>query len=97
MFADIPKETLPKRRIRVNIESSVYLTFEYLLLESLVYLSLELSILFINCAQDGVSLISKRRAVKKEMRICVNIKATRTKWIESILKTLFEFMLTQMA
>ena len=64
-------------------------------LESLVYWSLELSISFINCAQEGASLISKQRAVKKKMRICVNIKATRTKWIQSILKTMFEFMLTQ--
>ena len=30
VFADIPKETLPKRRIWVNIESLVYLTLEYL-------------------------------------------------------------------
>ena len=78
VFADISKETLPKRRIWVNIESLVYLTLEYLSLESLVYLSLELSISFINCAQEGASLISKQRAVKKKMHICVNIKATRT-------------------
>ena len=32
-------------------------------------------------------------AVKKKMRICFNIKATRTKWIQSILNTMFEFML----
>ena len=95
MFADISKEILLKWRIWVNIESLVYLTLEYLSLESLVYLSLELSISFINCAQEGASLISKQRAVKKKMRICVNIKATRTKWIQSILKTMFEFMLTQ--
>ena len=66
VFADISKETLPKRRIWVNIESLVYLTLEYLSLESLVYLSLELSISFINCAQEGASLISKQRAVKKK-------------------------------
>ena len=95
VFADISKEILLKWRIWVNIESLVYLTLEYLSLESLVYLSLELSISFINCAQEGASLISKQRAVKKKMRICVNIKATRTKWIQSILKTMFEFMLTQ--
>ena len=95
VFADMSKETLPKRRIWVNIESLVYLTLEYLSLESLVYLPLELAISFINCAQEGASLISKQRAVKKKMRICVNIKATRTKWIQSILKTMFEFMLTQ--
>ena len=95
VFADISKETLLKWRIWVNIESLVYLTLEYLSLESLVYLSLELAISFINCAQEGASLISKQRAVKKKMRICVNIKATRTKGIQSILKTMFEFMLTQ--
>ena len=95
MFADISKEILLKWRIWVNIESLVYLTLEYLSLESLVYLPLELAISFINCAQEGASLISKQRAVKKKMRICVNIKATRTKWIQSILKTMFEFMLTQ--
>ena len=38
-------------------------------LESLVYWSLELSISFINCAQEGASLmISKWRAVKEKMR-----------------------------
>ena len=37
VFADISKETLPKRRIWVNIKSLVYLTLEYLSLESLVY------------------------------------------------------------
>ena len=108
LFADISKETLPKRRIWVNIESLVYLTLEYLSLESLVYLSLELLISFINCSQEGASYISKQRAVKKKMRICVNIKATRTKWIQSILnfwiqdtlyvvwmfEFMFEFMLT---
>ena len=66
VFADISKETLPKRRIWVNIESLVYLTLEYLSLESLAYLSLELSISFINCAQEGASLISKQGAVKKK-------------------------------
>ena len=35
-------------------------------LESLVYWSLELSISFINCAQEGASLISKQGAVKKK-------------------------------
>ena len=65
--------------------------------KNLVYLSLELSISFINCAQDCVSLISKQKAVKKKMRICVNIKVTRAKWIQSIFKTMFEFMPTQVA
>ena len=49
----------------------------------------------INCAQEGASLITEQEAVKKQMRIYLNIKATRTKWIRSILKTMFEFMLTQ--
>ena len=79
VFADISQETLPERRIRVNIESLVYLTLEYLSSESLVYLSLEASISFINCAQEGASLIRKQRAVKKKMRICVSIKAAQTK------------------
>ena len=64
VLVDIFKETLPKRRIRVNIESLVYLTIEYLSSESLVYLSLSIS--FINCAQKGASLISKQKAVKKK-------------------------------
>ena len=50
----------------------------------------------INCAQKGESLITEQGAVKEKMRICFNIKATQTKWIQSILKTMFEFMLTQM-
>ena len=49
----------------------------------------------INCAQEGASLISKQGAVKKKMHICFNIKATGTKWIHSILKAVFEFMLLQ--
>ena len=48
-----------------------------------------------NCAQEGASLISKQGAVKKKMHICFNIKATGTKWIQSILKIMFEFMFTQ--
>ena len=43
---------------------------------------------------QGVSLTSKQWSVKK-MRICFIIKPTQTKWIQSILKTMFEFMLTQ--
>ena len=49
----------------------------------------------INCAQEGASLITEQEAVKKQMRICLNSKARRTKWIRSILKTMSEFMLTQ--
>ena len=49
----------------------------------------------INCAREGASLISKQRVVKTKMRISFNIKTTGTKWIQSILKTMFEFMFTQ--
>ena len=66
VFSDISKETLPKRRIWINIESLVYLKLEYLSLESLVYLPLELLISFINCVQEGASLISNQGAVKKK-------------------------------
>ena len=52
VFADISKEAWPKRRIWVNIESLVFFK--------------ELSISFINCAQERASLISKQRAVKKK-------------------------------
>ena len=52
VFADISKEAWPKRRIWVNIESLVFVK--------------ELSISFINCAQEGASLISKQGAVKKK-------------------------------
>ena len=34
-----------------------------------------------NYAQEGESLISKQGAVKIKIRICLNIKATGTKWI----------------
>ena len=50
----------------------------------------------INCAEVDASLITKQVAVKKEMGICFNIKVARTKCIQSILKTIFEFALTQM-
>ena len=49
-----------------------------------------------NCAEVDASLITKQVAVKKEMGICFNIKVARTKCIQSILKTMFEFTLTQM-
>ena len=49
----------------------------------------------INCAQEGASLNSKQGTVKKKMHISRNIKAIQTKWIQSILKTIFEFTLTQ--
>ena len=50
----------------------------------------------INCTQECASLITKQEAVKKKMYVCFNIKATQSKWIQSILKTMFEFALTQM-
>ena len=50
----------------------------------------------INCAQEGASLITEQGAVKEKMQICFNLKVTQIKWIQSILKTMFKFMLTQM-
>ena len=50
----------------------------------------------INCAQDGASVITEHGAVKEKIRIYFNIKATRTKWIQIILKTMFEFMLNDL-
>ena len=52
VFVDISKEAWPKRRIWCNIKSLVFFK--------------ELSISFINCTQEGPSLISKQRAVKKK-------------------------------
>ena len=75
----VSKEALPKRRIWVNMESLVFVK--------------ELSISFINCAQEGASLISKQGALNKRMRICFTIKAAGTKWIQSFLKAIIEFML----
>ena len=49
----------------------------------------------INCAQVGVSLITEQVAVKKKMGICFNIKVSRTKCVQSVLKIMFEFTLTQ--
>ena len=46
----------------------------------------------INCAQEGVSLVSKNETVKEKMCICFNVKATVAKWIWSTLIVLFEFM-----
>ena len=81
VFADIFKKALPKRRISVNIVSLVIF---------------QRTINIANYAQDGVSLISEQGTVKKKMGICFNIRFTQTKWIQSILKTMFGFMLTQM-
>ena len=50
----------------------------------------------INSSQEGASLISKQGTLKKKMHVCFNIKATGTKCIQSILKVMFEFMLTQL-
>ena len=61
VFADISKEALQKRRIWVNIKSLVFVK--------------ELSISFINCAQEGASLISKQGAVKKKK--CVFVSTSR--------------------
>ena len=44
--------------------------------------------------QEGVSLITEKGVVKEKVRTFLNIKATRTKWIQSILKTMFQFILT---
>ena len=52
VFAGISEEVWPKRRILVNIESLAYVK--------------ELSISFINSAQEGASLIGKQGAVKKK-------------------------------
>ena len=52
VFVDISKESLIKKKNRVNIKSLVF--------------AKELSISFINCTQEGASLISKEVAVKKE-------------------------------
>ena len=52
------------------------------------------AISIINCAQEGSSLITEQGAIKEKMRIRFNIKATRRKWLQSILNTIFEFMLT---
>ena len=60
VFAVISKEALPKRRISVNIVSSVFVK----------ELSMSLT------AQKGASLNTEQGAVKEKMHICFNIKAT---------------------
>ena len=52
VFVDISKESLIKKKNRVNIKSLVF--------------AKELSISFINCTQEGASLISKQGVVKKK-------------------------------
>ena len=52
----------------------------------------------INCAQEGVSLISKQGEVKKKNCYLFQHQGHTNKmdsWIQSILKTMFEFVLTQ--
>ena len=82
VFADISKETLPKRTIYVNIESLSIFDIKIFVIRIIVYLSLEHS-----CAQEGASLIRKQRAVKKKNAYLCQHQATRTKRIQSILKT----------
>ena len=53
VFVDISKESLIKKKNRVNIKSLVF--------------AKELSISFINCTQEGASLISKQGVVKKNV------------------------------
>ena len=38
----------------------------------------------------------KNKTVKEKNCLCFNIGATRTKWSQSILKIVFEFVLTEM-
>ena len=67
VFADISEEALPKRRIWVNIESLVFVK--------------ELSVSFINCAQEGASLISKvspsklheQNGFRVSWKLCLNL------------------------
>ena len=80
VFAVIFKKALLKRRISINVVSPVVC---------------QRAINIINCAQKGASLITEQGAVKEQIHICFSIKATWTKWIQSILKTMFKFMLTQ--
>ena len=80
MSADVSKEVLPKKK-----HMSQYRIIGIC----------QRTINVINCAQEGASLISKIGAVKKKMHICFNIKGTGAKWIQSILKVMFQFMLTQ--
>ena len=80
VFADMFKETLPKRRISDNMESLVFVK----------ELSISLTVL------KRVHLSTKQSPVKKNIYISFKIKVTQTKWIQSIFKTMFEFGLTQM-
>ena len=50
----------------------------------------------IHCTQEGTFSIVEQGEVKEKIRICFDIKTTQTKWIQSNLKSMFEFMLTQM-
>ena len=47
-----------------------------------------------NYAKEGASSITKHGALEKKMCICSKITPARTKWIQSILKAMFKFMIT---
>ena len=79
VFAVISKQALPKKNVSQCCIISVC----------------QRAINITNCAQEGASLIAEQGAVKEKMHICFNIKVTWTKWIQSILKSMFEFMLMQ--
>ena len=49
-----------------------------------------------NCAQDGASFITKHGPVEKKMPIYFEITPARAKRIQSTLKVIFKFVLTQM-
>ena len=51
VFSDISNDALPKRSMWINIKSLIFVK--------------EISISFVNCAQEGASLITKQGAVKK--------------------------------
>ena len=78
-------------RIFADISKEPYQTEEYLIISIC-----QRTINIIHEAQEGPSLITQQGVVKKKMHICFNIRATRKNWIQSILKTIFEFLLTQM-
>ena len=84
VFAKMSKEALIRRRIWVNSESSVF----------------SKTINIINCARVGASLITKQGAVKKKKFIFVSTSRPNEQngvfGMMSILKTMFEFVLTQL-
>ena len=66
----------------------------YIYTHTYVYMYMYVYIYIYMCV--CVCLITKQRAVKKKMRLYFSIKTTRTKWFQSILKTMFKYLLTQM-